>query len=153
MQPDPAFLKKYDDLAGFDAGTIKSGLEKRDSSSWQFKSWVVGIRNNNITKAYDWNNLVAQKIINDSVGELSVVIILENDNASFHVWNRMLKNESLRFIMDSSGLRDINTNSVWNDDGLCTEGPLKGEQLKPVQASQEFWHSWQSFNPATLVYK
>jgi len=32
MQPDTLFKKDYDDLAGFDNGTIKSGLEKRDSA-------------------------------------------------------------------------------------------------------------------------
>ena len=153
LQPDPAFAKKYDDLIGFDIGTINSDLEKRDSGSWKFKSWVVGVEHHNISKAYDWNELLAKKVINDSLGELKIVIVIEKDNASFHVWNRIVKNQLLNFITDSSGLKDITTHSIWNDDGLCIEGPLIGEQLSAVQASQEFWHSWQSFNPGTIIYK
>ncbi len=153
LQPDPVFAKKYEDLIGFDIGTIKSGLEKRDSGSWKFKSWVIGVRHNNMSKAYDWNELHAKKIINDSLGQLKVVVVIEKDNASFHVWNRVVKNQLLNFISDSSGLKDNTTNSVWNDDGLCMEGPLKGEQLIRVQASQEFWHSWKFFNPGTAIYK
>jgi len=58
MQPDTLFKKDYDDLAGFDNGTIKSGLEKRDSASWERKSWVIGIHNGEQSKAYDWNELL-----------------------------------------------------------------------------------------------
>lgn len=153
LQPDPEFAKKYADLSGFDAGTISSGLEKRDSGSWQFKSWVVGIRHNAVSRAYDWNQLLAKRVIQDSMDNLNVVIVVEDDNASFHVWNRLIKDQLLNFVPDSSGLKDITTNSIWNNDGLCIEGSLKGERLRPVQASQEFWHSWKEFNPATGIYK
>ncbi|HMF71285.1 MAG TPA: DUF3179 domain-containing (seleno)protein [Flavitalea sp.] len=51
LQPDTIFNKRYKGLADFDRGTIKSGLEKRDSTSWKFKSWVVGISHDNVSKA------------------------------------------------------------------------------------------------------
>lgn len=153
LQPDPAFSGKYADLAGFDAGTIRSGLEKRDSVSWQYKSWVIGIRHDNASKAYDWNQLIRNRVIEDSVNELRIVIAVEDDNASFHVWNRMVNNRLLHFVPDSSGIKDTVTGSVWNHDGICIDGLLKGERLKPIQASQEFWHSWKAFNPGTVVYK
>lgn len=153
LQPDPDFTKKYNDLIGFDIGTINSGLEKRDSGSWKFKSWIVGIQQKNQSKAYDWNELIAKKVINDSLDQLKVVILIEKDNASFHAWNRLVKNQELRFVTDSAGLRDITTNSVWNADGFCIEGFFKGEQLQVIQAYQEFWHSWQTFHPGTLQFK
>ncbi|WP_431215874.1 DUF3179 domain-containing (seleno)protein [Puia sp. P3] len=43
MQPDPNFVRKYDSLKGYDEGIINSSLEKRDSGSWNFKSWVIGV--------------------------------------------------------------------------------------------------------------
>ena len=160
LQPDPAFTKKYKDLAGFDDGTIKSGLEKRDSASWKFKSWIVGIQHDKTAKAYDWNELLAKKVINDSLPGLPVVIVIEPDNASWHVWNRNINNQSLVFSQDIpifsrniEGIIDITTGSTWNFDGLCTNGALKGQRLIPVQASQEFWHSWQTFHPGTQSYK
>lgn len=152
MQPDSLFAKQYKDLADFDKGTIESGLEKRDSASWKFKSWVVGVEHGGYAKAYDWNELVSKKIIEDSLPALPLVIVLESDTASFHVWNRIVNGQSLRFVQDSSHnlIKDSNTGSVWNMDGVCIEGPLKGQRLLNVRASQEFWHSWQRFHPGTL---
>ncbi len=153
LQPDPAFQKQYAHLDGFDLGLVKSGLEKRDSGSWKFKSWVVGIQHGQTAKAYDWNDLLSKQPINDSLPQLPLVITVEPDNASFHVWNRKINDQTLVFMKDSAGLKDMATGSSWNFDGLCTDGPLKGQQLVNIQASQEFWHSWQSFHPRTLQYK
>lgn len=153
LQPDSLFKKEYEELENFDKGTIESSLEKRDSVSWQFKSWIVGIQGNGFAKAYDWNELVKKKIIHDSLPGLPLVIFAEPDSASFHVWNRHVNNFTLHFVSDSSGLKDLNTLSLWTFDGLCIEGELKGAKLKPVQASQEFWHSWKTFYPQTTIYK
>jgi Protein of unknown function (DUF3179) len=153
LQPDIAFQKDYDDLKGFDNGTIKGSLEKRDSASWKLKSWVIGIEFKGQSKAYDWNDLVTKRIINDSLSQLPVVIALESDTASYHVWNRRINNQSLQFEISDNNLKDITTHSTWNFNGTCIDGPLKGQQLIPVQASQEFWHSWKTFHPETSIYK
>lgn len=153
MQPDTLYKKQYKDLTGFDNGTIKGSLEHRDSASWQFKSWVIGIEHNNEAKAYDWNELRAKRIINDSLSMLPIVIALETDTVSYHVWNRNVNNQSLEFFADNNILKDKETNSTWNFNGVCVFGPLAGQALKPVQASQEFWHSWQTFHPKTSIYK
>jgi len=155
LQPDSSFTKQYKELADFDKGTIKSGLEKRDSGSWQFKSWVIGIAHNRVAKAYDWNKLVSAGIIQDSLPGLPIVMALEKDSASFHVWNRQVNGRELQFIQHRStdGLQDVNTGSTWNMNGQCVAGPLAGAQLKPVPASQELWHSWRTFHPGRMVYK
>lgn len=152
MQPDTIFRKQYEGLSGFDEGTIASGLEKRDTGSWQFKSWVVGIQQGNAARAFDWNELVSAGILEDSLPGLPLVIVLEPDMATYHAWNRMVDGQSLSFTRDSSGhlLRDRNTQSSWNMDGLCIEGSLEGQRLSPIRSSQEFWHSWQTFHPAAL---
>ena len=154
LQPDTVFTKQYKGLEGFDDGTIKSGLEKRDSGSWQFKSWVVGVQLDKQAKAYDWNDLLKLRIIKDSLQNIPIVLILEKDNASFHVWNEMVKDQRLQLTFDEAYqiLKDAGTNTVWDMSGQCVEGILKGSRLSPVPAYQEFWHSWQSFHPATTVY-
>jgi hypothetical protein len=153
MQPDTIFNKDYKDLAGYDKGTLKSGLEKRDSASWKRKSWVIGVKYNNNSKAYDWNELVKNQVINDSIEGLPVVLTLENDTASFHVYDRHVKGATLSFQKGNDNMfTDHNTNSTWNMDGLCIDGTLKGERLNPVQSYQEFWHSWSTFHPNTTRY-
>jgi len=152
LQPDPLFAKEYKGLEGFDEGTIESGLEKRDSGSWQFKSWVVGLQKDGHAKAYDWNELLKQRVINDTFQNMAVVLVLENDNSSFHVWNRQVGDKLLQFNWDAATqtLKDTTTNSIWNMDGECIEGVLKGSRLSAIQAYQEFWHSWESFHPGTI---
>lgn len=153
MQPDTSFKKDYKDLADYDKGTIKSGLEKRDSASWKRKSWVIGVLYNYSAKAYDWNELVQRKIINDLIEGLPVLLTVEKDTASFHVYDRRVNGTTLNFQKGSNDeLIDGNTNSTWNMDGVCINGALKGERLNPVQSYQEFWHSWSTFHPNTTKY-
>ena len=154
MQPDPYFLDRYKDLEGFDVGTINSGLEKRDSGSWKFKSWVVGVQVAGHTKAYDWNDLLKKRVINDTVAGHPIVLVLEADNVSFHVLSRKIKDQLLQFELDAATqtLKDTTTKTIWDMHGTCVDGSLKGSTLSMVPAYQEFWHSWQQFHPKTSVY-
>ena len=155
MQPDTSFKEDYEDLADYDIGTIKSGLEKRDSLSWKPKSWVIGVIHNHAEKAFDWNHLVKKQIIQDSIAGLPILIALEKDTASFHVYERRINGSVLRFqkVKNNDLLTDQNTNSTWNMEGVCIDGTLKGEKLSTVQSYQEFWHSWRTFHPHTAIYK
>ncbi|MFN8330339.1 MAG: hypothetical protein U0T81_03825 [Saprospiraceae bacterium] len=63
MQEDLTFKSKFDSLARFENGKSKSRLTRRDSLSWQMKSWVVGVVMDTLAKAYDWNDLVRLRII------------------------------------------------------------------------------------------
>ena len=155
LQPDTMFNKRYADLEGFDKGTVESGLEKRDSASWKLKSWVVGVVAGNTSKAYDWNELVATKMIQDSLPDSPLVLLLGSDTASFYVFDRRMDGMALNFQQDSipDFFRDTNTNSAWNISGFCVDGPFNGRQLHTIQAYQEFWHSWKTFHPQTLQYR
>jgi Protein of unknown function (DUF3179) len=153
MQPDTSFKKDYDNLADYDNGTLKSGLEKRDSASWKRKSWVIGVTHKNASKAYDWNELLKAEVINDSVEGLPVLLAMEKDKASFHVFNRLVNGARLHFAKRSDdAFIDENTHSTWNMDGVCIDGTMRGEKLNPVQSYQEFWYSWSTFHPNTIKY-
>lgn len=154
MQPDSNFIKQYGDLKGFDNGTIKSGLEKRDTGSWKMKSWVVGVSYGKAARAYDWNDLVKMKIINDTIDGHAIVLFLENDNQSFHVYKSQYLYSRFDFGTDSTGnlMKDMLSKSLWTPGGICIEGMYKNQKLEPVQAYQEFWHSWSVFHPQTTIY-
>ena len=153
LQPDTIYNKQYKSLKDFDNGTTDDDLEKRDSASWKFKSWVIGIQHKGNSKAYDWNELVTEKLIQDSMRGLPLMITLENDTATFHVLNRNINGNVLHFEQSNGKIIDLQTASVWREDGLCIQGIYNGQHLANVQASQEFWHSWQSFHPNSMVYK
>lgn len=154
LQPDPDFAAEYAALAGYDEGTIGGNLEGTAFSSWQPKSWVVGITVDNTSRAYDWIELKGQMLLNDTLNSLPVLLMMEKDMMSFHAWNRKVNNEVLHFGKpDSLDLfYDSLTNSAWNYDGVCVSGPLSGNKLSKIPAYQEFWHSWQKFHPGTTKY-
>jgi hypothetical protein len=117
------------------------------------KSWVIGVEKGQHAKAYDWNGLVSDRFIHDSLPGTPLMIVLENDTATFHVLSRQHGGKVLQFRHEGNRLVDLQTNSVWNADGTCVNGAMKGETLNKVKSSQEFWHSWLTFHPATLRYK
>jgi hypothetical protein len=155
LQPDSNFKKEYADLKGYDEDTLKSSLEKRDSASWKLKSWVIGVNISNHFKAYDWNELAKQKMMQDSVEGMPLLLTMKQDERSFYVLSRNTPNGVLNFTYDSLAqvLHDTKTNSTWNINGICTAGAMKDVRLKNVQAYQEFWHSWKEFHPQTAVFK
>jgi hypothetical protein len=151
LQEDSIFKEEYDHLVNFDEGKTKEGLPKRDSVSWRDKSWVVGIQIGMEPRAYDWIELLQQKVINDKVGSTSLIVAIEQDSVTFHVWQRP---DSLMFSLnDSHGLIDDKTNSEWDWNGKCIEGKLAGASLEHIQSYQEYWHSWKTFRPQTTQHK
>jgi hypothetical protein len=146
LQPDPNFTARYENLKGYDEGTIPGSLEKRDSASWKFKSWVIGVDLNGRSKAYDWNGILKQRVIRDSIGHTSILLTVLPDNKTFFVF-AIPDSLDLRYDPVNGNIGDwINS---WSLDGICLTGPHKGQRLPAVQAYQEFWHSWRTFHPGT----
>jgi len=61
---EEAFWREnYDKEGKFERGENKGKLTRTDRSSWQDKSWIIGIQVGASSKAYDWNRLVEQRIV------------------------------------------------------------------------------------------
>jgi hypothetical protein len=154
MQPDPAFKDRYESLEKYDEGKMEGKLEGRDSLSWKDKSWVVGVPMGLFAKAYDWNQLVKDRVINDRIKGLPVMLALESDSVSFHSWVPVVGKDTLRFsYSDSLKILVDQNQSHWNWKGECVDGTMKGTKLETVQSYQEFWHSWKTFHSNTEIYK
>lgn len=152
LQPDEKFAATLAKMDSYDKGKSKSNLTKRDTASWQFKSWVLGIDIGESAKTYDWNYVEKNKIIQDSLPSLPILILLENDSASFHAYNRTVNNMSLQFQKRNDTLMDTYSQSLWNEDGICIDGKLKGLSLTPIASYQEYLHSWEYFHPKSKRY-
>lgn len=150
LQPDSTFKKQLKAMRNYDEG--KGGeLTGRDSLSWHDKSWVVGIQLASHARAYDWNDLVRKRVINDTLSRIPVVVLLANDSSTFHAYKRELL--TFRYDTAQRTLVDAGTGSVWGWDGVCKAGALAGQRLPPIQSYQEFWHSWRTFRPGTTAYQ
>lgn len=152
LQPDPAFASDYADLAGYDRRRPPSpeGADPR----WSRRSWIVGLVVGDTAKAYPWDDLVSRRAVGDTVGGVPVLLTVEEDSMSFHAFRRDIDGEALTFTAEPGGkaMIDDKTGSRWSLRGECLSGKLAGRTLTPVQAHQEYWHSWKTFHPSTATW-
>lgn len=145
FQPDTFFVDKYKGLARYDSGKGKSDLTRTDTSSWADKSWVVGIDINGKAKAFDWNRLKKERIIQDKVGGVPVMIVMGKDDMSFFAFK--VPDVPSKFTISNDSLHAGPL--AWDLKGTA---PGTAPALEPVNAYQEFWHSWRTFHPGTEKY-
>ncbi|HLZ17631.1 MAG TPA: DUF3179 domain-containing (seleno)protein, partial [Cyclobacteriaceae bacterium] len=67
----------------------------------------------------------------------------------------ILGGDTTQFVYNDSTkmLTDKKSNASWNLSGQCLSGKLAGAKLDPVQAYQEYWHSWRTFHPQTEKFQ
>lgn len=145
MQSDEASMMQYDSLAKYEQGKSKGDLTRSDSLSWKDKSWVVGIEINKQSKAYDWNRLKKERVVNDMIGNQLIVLALADDDKSFSAFERAPQQQ---FSIQNDTLRSDTL--LYNLAGKSLTKDVVS--LKKVNAYQEFWHSWRTFHPKTERY-
>jgi hypothetical protein len=143
MQADSTFKGEYAKDYAFENGTSRKKLTGTDTVSWHDKAWVVGLTVNRQSKAFDWNRLRRERVVNDEVGGQPIVLALASDTASFFAFER--PDSSTHFVLRGDSL-------VAQGRAYALTGQGKSAALRPLFASQEFWHSWREFHPGTRTY-
>jgi hypothetical protein len=141
MQPDSAFIERYAKSFDYETGLSRSPLTGTDTASWHDKSWVVGITMKGESKAYDWNRLRKERVVNDVLGGEPIVVALSRDSTNYFAFQRP---DSNRFKVRGDSL--VSRSGIYSLAGTGSIG------LVPIFASQEFWHSWRTFHPGTKTY-
>lgn len=115
------------------------------------KEIIIGFENENSYKAYKLSDIESQKIVNDVINGQNLVLV---SIAPFNVraYDSLVDGQVLEFTLEGQKMRDVQTSSEWNLDGLAVSGPLKGEQLNRLPFSPGFWFEWVAFHPETEVY-
>lgn len=144
LQADPSFEKSYPNDTQYEDGSSRKTLTGTDSLSWKDKSWIVGITVNGDTKAYDWNRLKREKLIQDDLGGKAILLLLSDDNRSFFAFEKT-GTEPVTFQQDTL----LIGTKRYSLDG---RGVDTAHVLNPITAYQEFWHSWRTFHPGTKKY-
>jgi len=143
LQADQSSMKSYDSTFKFEDGADRSKLTGTDSLSWKDKSWVIGVKSGKESKAWDWNRLKKERLIQDKIGRTPVLIVISKDEKSFFAFER--PGDDAAFALHNDTLTFANHKFRIDGKGIDTIF-----SLKPLPASQEFWHSWRTFNPGTL---
>lgn len=143
MQPDSSLRDRYGSGFEYETGTSRKALTGTDTTSWHDKAWVVGLTVNGASKAYDWNRLRRERVVNDELGGKPIVLALASDSASFFAFER--PDRATRFTVRADSL-------VGPSETYALNGRGAARSLEPLFASQEFWHSWRTFHPGTKTY-
>jgi len=117
------------------------------------KEVVVGLGDGGQYKAYTLHQIESSKIVNDKVGNKSIVLVSLFPRMA-RAFNPIINGQILSFQYNASANRvfDKQSGSEWNFDGLAINGQLKGKQLTRLPFDEGFWFSWAAFHPQTKIY-
>jgi hypothetical protein len=138
----------------------QAGLRARDL--------MIGIHASGASRAIPYAVVLQEKLIQDSVGDEPVLIVVGGDNQSVRVFKRRIASisETPEFYRVGENLRhsgkgaaasdvlmmDAPTGSFWNFQGCAIAGKLEGVCLEQVGAIKDYWFDWRNYNPQTTVY-
>lgn len=140
MQPDSVFQVEYDSMQTYERGRLWGKLTRRDTASWQQKSWIIGVQDGLEQKTFDWNQLQRKGLIHDYVGKKPILVALAQDGFSFIVFERASAEQY--FTIKNDTLRCEGKLYNFLGQSLGRSAP----DLQRLQSYQEYWHSWQTFH-------
>jgi hypothetical protein len=143
LQYDPTFQKQYN---------IRTAILNYEVSlpGWHMQAsppLVVGVMAGNVARAYDWNELVKRRLVEDEAGGTALLVVTDPEGDSAFVYDRTIDGTVLSFEMAGDGMRDTGTGSSWDCFGRCTKGKLKGKSLTRLQSYKQYVRAWVTFHP------
>lgn len=121
------------------------------------RALIVGVRVNNLAKAYPLDLLRKQNLIIDELGGTPIFLVVGDDGRSVRAFERTVEGRKLEFFlkpnMNALTLVDAETGSAWDFTGKATAGQLQGKQLNKISFLNDYWFDWITYNPKTSVYK
>lgn len=122
------------------------------------EDYVIGISQDSISKAYPLRILSYHEVVNDSIGEVPIIVTYSPLCNSGIVYEA--KVEARYFTYGVSGklynnntlLYDRQTNSLWLQlSGQAVSGSCQGEQLKMMPSEVTTWGEWRKKHPNTEI--
>lgn len=152
MGREDTIIDPYAGYYASGAAGFSSGLTQNEALP--AKSLVVGLLAGKESRAYPLPTLQSEKIINDELNKLPVLLIFDDTLQSVFAYRREVDGQTLTFALAGNGfLRDEETGSVWNGrTGQAKTGAFAGTQLSPLSAPAVFWFAWAAIHPQTDVY-
>jgi hypothetical protein len=131
----------------------ETGIAQRDI--------MLGIQAFGVSRAFPYDAVLKDKLIEDHVGLEPIILILGPDNQSVRVFRRRITGvrdipefyrvaptsaTSALFIDDATG-------SSWNFQGCAVSGKSQGKCLERVEVIKDYWFDWRHYNPTTSIYR
>ena len=113
------------------------------------KSWVYAVRAGG-SKAYPLELLFRERVVNDRVGSLPVVVVADPATSAVRAYER----GNRRFAEGPTGsLVEPESGQVWDvlEEGLRAR--TEGKDLARVAGHRAYWFGWYAFFPDPEVYE
>ena len=127
-------------------------------ADWDDTELVMGVAVGDQSRAYPLSVLFNEQLVNDTIGDVPVLVSFCSLCGSGAVYERTVGGEVLEFA--ESGLLyrsdelfyDVQTNSLWSSFiNTSVSGPSEGHELADLSWSITEWGQWRSTHPKTTV--
>ncbi len=139
----------YESIA---SGTRDSSREADRDQRLPDREIVVGITIQGQAKAYRESSLLSTQLINDTLGNTSILVVVDPISNEIKFFEREVNGQILSFSLNGGELTDQQTGSTWRFDGIATSGSLSGTTLKEIAGLPSFWFAWVTFHPRTELF-
>ena len=105
--------------------------------------------------AYEYPDLVAAGVVNDTVAEVEVAVVVDrNAPDRWETFSRRLDERVVTLAWSADQLVDVETGSVWDPArGIAVTGPLAGESLAILPGFTIFPDDFDTFWPEGRVWQ
>ncbi len=121
------------------------------------KSPLLGVRLNGEAKAYVFEEMGDRVIIHDHLGGVDILVVWDQESYLALPYSREVEGQSLTFEIVADGfpfsLIDSETGSLWDINGVATDGAMAGVRLEQIPAHNSFWFAWVTFWQETEVWR
>ena len=137
--------------------TDSAGIEgrKHQDDRLPTKERVIGIRLGGEVKAYSFSALARDRVVDDVVGGIPLVIVFDGSSESGAAYQRKVNGLVLDFQPGSRpmSMTDSQSESEWDGlTGTASSGSSAGMVLESVPFTYSFWFGWADFYPHTGLY-
>ena len=132
------------------------------------KDRVVDVSIGDVTVAFPFKVLERERVVNYTVNDQDIAVFFKSgtvsaldrdsiedsrDVGATGVFESDLNGQKLTFVANGDTFVDNETGTTWNILGQAVDGPLSGEQLKPVVHTNIFWFAIAAFRPDTIIFQ
>ena len=110
---------------------------------------MIGIRAFGAARAFPFDLVIQQKLVQDRVGSEPVLLMVGPDGASVRAFVARVPGVAEFYRTPEAILIDSVTGGKWNFQGCRVEG---GGCLQRVEIVKDYWFDWRHYNPKTTVY-
>ena len=123
----------------------------RKSPALPTKSWVYGLRSGGRAKAYPLEILLEERVVNDRVGPLPVVLVADRESGAVRAYVR----EGRTFAEGPrrGTLVEPSTGAVWNVEESSLRPIAGGRPHARLAGHRAYWFGWYAFFADTELYE